>query len=531
MMFLVFSCFCVSVLFWFLSSVCCLSFFSITLFLYLLSYFFLFSQPISSCSTSLLFVSYLLLAAKPFSSSNLTRESSIQQHPSTLIKGGSGVSGGIERSGRERSSSAGLLRLSTDGGTHIIPPPSTVASHAAAPFSPQHSSSSVLLPASNATNTSSIMKEILNNGSKAWEEYMKGNDSIISNAFQGQLCTHVLCDACGKSSTRFEPFTTLSLPIPKAFINNQANSSMNNASGALGNNPGGTEYTFIIRFYRKMPRFSVYWKLRQFLSLVAEKEETISEEEYDRIQDIENDENNKANSSNARKVGLTMKDIDECLLQSAFFTETIMKRREGKRFLIKGHRNMTVEALKKQCLEYLHSYYYTKEKEERKREFAEKAAEAEAAVERKKETLEYNENTFQQVYSGEGNSSLSSDGRPSSSAVVNGRKEAAVEEYGTDAVIDLRKPKKTSSTTVERVESFDDHPSSSSSSSDVLRLSRRKGGGNDEIIESKRQKKKVLLPTEVYPDRLNYEIKLSNLTMIDVSSDEKYRIRKIVENK
>jgi hypothetical protein len=485
----------------------------------------LFTTFISShlCYSSFLYLecssSFCLIAAKPFSSLNLTRESSIQQHPSALIKGGSG----IERSGRERSGSAGLLRLSTDGSSHIIPPPSTVASHSAAPFSPQHSSSSVLLPASNATNTSTIMKEILSNGSKAWEEYMKGNDSIISNAFQGQLCTHVLCDACGKSSTRFEPFTTLSLPIPKAFINNQANSSMNNA-GTLGNG-AGNEYTFIIRFYRKMPRFSVYWKLRQFLSLFAEKEEGDLEEETDKIQDIENGES----KATTRKGGLTMKEIDECLLQCAFFSETILKRREGKRFLIKGHRNMTVEALKKQCLEYLHSYYYAKEKEERKRELAEKvAAEAsnDATGDQKKKVVDYNETSFQQVFSGDGGNTVIGGGDGSSGGGVAVKKE---EEYGTDAVIDLRKPK---TTAIERIESFDDQ-SSRESSQEVLRLSRRK-----EDIDSKKsreekekQKKRILLPTDIYPDRLNYEIKLSNLTMIDVSSDEKYRIRKIVENK
>ena len=49
---------------------------------------------------------------------------------------------------------------------------------------------------------------------KNWERYLKFNNSIIVNLFQGQLRNQLTCLYCGKTSTTFNPFMYLSLPIP-----------------------------------------------------------------------------------------------------------------------------------------------------------------------------------------------------------------------------------------------------------------------------------------------------------------------------
>ena len=51
-------------------------------------------------------------------------------------------------------------------------------------------------------------------GTVAWEQHLVRNRSCIVDLFQGQLCSAVTCNECGNVSRTFDPFTSLSLPLP-----------------------------------------------------------------------------------------------------------------------------------------------------------------------------------------------------------------------------------------------------------------------------------------------------------------------------
>jgi len=51
--------------------------------------------------------------------------------------------------------------------------------------------------------------------SAAWEQHKRHDDSIIWDLFGGQLKSHVICKSCGKKSTTFDHFTSLSLELPQ----------------------------------------------------------------------------------------------------------------------------------------------------------------------------------------------------------------------------------------------------------------------------------------------------------------------------
>ncbi|CAF1633950.1 unnamed protein product [Adineta ricciae] len=48
-----------------------------------------------------------------------------------------------------------------------------------------------------------------------WQGYLKRNDSIIVQLFTGQFKSKTKCPECHKESVTFDPFTTLSVPLPK----------------------------------------------------------------------------------------------------------------------------------------------------------------------------------------------------------------------------------------------------------------------------------------------------------------------------
>ena len=50
-------------------------------------------------------------------------------------------------------------------------------------------------------------------GKISWENYLKRNDSVIVDNFQGQLKSSLTCAECGKESVSFNPFMFLSLPV------------------------------------------------------------------------------------------------------------------------------------------------------------------------------------------------------------------------------------------------------------------------------------------------------------------------------
>lgn len=49
---------------------------------------------------------------------------------------------------------------------------------------------------------------------EAWNKHLLRNDSIITDLFHGQYKSTLVCSICNRVSVTFDPFMTLSLPIP-----------------------------------------------------------------------------------------------------------------------------------------------------------------------------------------------------------------------------------------------------------------------------------------------------------------------------
>ena len=49
---------------------------------------------------------------------------------------------------------------------------------------------------------------------EAWENHLLRNKSVVVDLFHGQLKSSVRCRQCDTESTRFDPFTYLTLPLP-----------------------------------------------------------------------------------------------------------------------------------------------------------------------------------------------------------------------------------------------------------------------------------------------------------------------------
>ena len=62
-------------------------------------------------------------------------------------------------------------------------------------------------------------------GNRWWGHYEKRNDSVIKDMFAGQLRSELTCLSCGHRSLRFDPFWSLSVPIPAAATSNNKDSS------------------------------------------------------------------------------------------------------------------------------------------------------------------------------------------------------------------------------------------------------------------------------------------------------------------
>ena len=63
-------------------------------------------------------------------------------------------------------------------------------------------------------NTSIIILDFQAQSQVAWQQHLERNRSCIVDLFQGQLCSVVSCNECGNVSRTFDPFTSLSLPLP-----------------------------------------------------------------------------------------------------------------------------------------------------------------------------------------------------------------------------------------------------------------------------------------------------------------------------
>ncbi|CAJ0581029.1 unnamed protein product, partial [Mesorhabditis spiculigera] len=69
-------------------------------------------------------------------------------------------------------------------------------------------------PASDQNGEEPTEEESLSaKASTAWANYMEANNNIVSKLFAGQSKSTVTCQSCKKTSSVFEPFTVLSLPI------------------------------------------------------------------------------------------------------------------------------------------------------------------------------------------------------------------------------------------------------------------------------------------------------------------------------
>ncbi|KAH9933298.1 uncharacterized protein B0H18DRAFT_982923 [Fomitopsis serialis] len=57
-------------------------------------------------------------------------------------------------------------------------------------------------------------KELVELANESWQGYMKRNDSVIVDLFQGQYQSTLVCPECSKVSITFDPFMYLTLPLP-----------------------------------------------------------------------------------------------------------------------------------------------------------------------------------------------------------------------------------------------------------------------------------------------------------------------------
>ncbi len=49
-----------------------------------------------------------------------------------------------------------------------------------------------------------------------WDNYHLGNDSVVKDIFVGQICSRVTCGSCNHTSTAYDPFWSLSVPVTTA---------------------------------------------------------------------------------------------------------------------------------------------------------------------------------------------------------------------------------------------------------------------------------------------------------------------------
>jgi ubiquitin C-terminal hydrolase len=192
----------------------------------------------------------------------------------------------------------------------------------------------------NEKNSENPKNDLAATGKKNWEDYIRCNDSVVSNVFQGQLCTHVTCQTCHHSSSRFEPFSTLSLPLPRSIVPmTGAGAGPLSTSSSLVNRGGDNDLvTLVIKFARKLPRISIFWRLYSRLLSLQQTVSGVSREEW--FQKI----------------------------QGNRLLETIERRRETKRFVLKLPRNTSMDTIKKQTVDFLINHYYNNNNNDDKKE-------------------------------------------------------------------------------------------------------------------------------------------------------------------
>ena len=86
---------------------------------------------------------------------------------------------------------------------------------------------------------------------------------MVSDLFQGQMCTEIVCHTCQAPSVTYEPFTTLSMPIPRGGPKNAASSLLASRQTDL--------VAMVFTVYRRMPRLS------QLLRVMSEGRSDVKE--------------------------------------------------------------------------------------------------------------------------------------------------------------------------------------------------------------------------------------------------------------
>ena len=69
---------------------------------------------------------------------------------------------------------------------------------------------------------------------KAWNAYLKANDSIITDLFAGLLMSAVECQTCHNVTRSFEPFLDLSVAIPRAESKSLLQKTLRATGGSSG---------------------------------------------------------------------------------------------------------------------------------------------------------------------------------------------------------------------------------------------------------------------------------------------------------
>ena len=60
---------------------------------------------------------------------------------------------------------------------------------------------------------------------KRWQQHLSRNQSLVVDHFHGQLCSRLACPHCSRTSTTFDPFASLSVPLPSSSTARRGNRS------------------------------------------------------------------------------------------------------------------------------------------------------------------------------------------------------------------------------------------------------------------------------------------------------------------
>lgn len=135
---------------------------------------------------------------------------------------------------------------STDGEGSASVSPTPAAEGGTEAASGGSAAKAAAAPRDSSTMSADPTMTVQQQGEARWTKYLEGNSSVVSHLFQGQTCSKIICKVCSTSSTTFEPFTTLSMPIPRSRSLSVSQSDST---------------TVVVTVLRKMPRLSQILRL------------------------------------------------------------------------------------------------------------------------------------------------------------------------------------------------------------------------------------------------------------------------------